>query len=269
MALPGEELVSNEIGAKLEFLDNRLRLNAAVFRSDYDPRVRQTGGVTQCDAATNLNPVPYRLGVGGTCPAGTALVGTGGLPWFFYDNSPGKLNGYEIELSASPLENLLINFSLGQNEYENEDNNPSSVKYIAPGYLFQPEYNSSLGVQYAIRFAGGGTLTPRVDAFYQSERDLGVSNASPAVHNITANTCPHQCLPAYTTFNARITYAPANGDWRLALSGTNVTDKFYWQQYSAEWSVNNANGAINMAPAGRTGVASPPRMWALTVEKEF
>ncbi len=52
MALQGEELVSNEIGAKLEFLDNRLRLNAAVFTSDYDPRVRQTGGVNQCDAPT-------------------------------------------------------------------------------------------------------------------------------------------------------------------------------------------------------------------------
>jgi iron complex outermembrane receptor protein len=269
MALPGEELISNEIGAKLQFLDNRLRLNVAVFRSDYDPRVRQTGGVTQCDAATNLSPVPYRLGVGGLCPAGTALAGTAGLPWFYYDNSPGQLNGYEIELTASPLENLLINFSLGQNEYENEDNNPSSVKYIAPGYLFQPEYNSSLGVQYVIRFAGGGTLTPRVDAFYQSERDLGVSNAAPAYHNITANTCPHQCLPAFTTYNARITYEPPNGDWRLALSGTNVTNEFYWQQYSAEWSVNNANGAINTAPAARTGVASAPRMWALTVEKEF
>ena len=56
MALQGEELVSNEIGAKLEFLDNRLRLNAAVFTSDYDPRVRQTGGVNQCDAPDVLNP---------------------------------------------------------------------------------------------------------------------------------------------------------------------------------------------------------------------
>src|SRR5690606_38013328 len=122
MALRGEELLSNEIGAKLEFLDRRLRLNAAVFRSDYDPRIRQTGGVTQCDAPTDLNPTPYRL-AGGLCPAGTALAGSTGLPWFYYDNSPGELNGYELELTATPLDNLLISFSLGQNEYENADKN--------------------------------------------------------------------------------------------------------------------------------------------------
>jgi iron complex outermembrane recepter protein len=270
MALRGEELLSNEVGAKLEFLDNRLRLNAAVFRSDYDPRIRQTTGVTQCDAATNLNPVPYRLGQGGTCPAGTALAGTAGLPWFFYDNLPGQLNGYELELTASPVDSLLVNFSFGQNEYENEDNNPLSVNYIAPGYLFQPEFNASAGVQWTFNLGGGGTLSPRLDAFYQSERHTGNTNARPGVMGVTANTCPRQCVPAYTTFNARLTYEPPNADWRLALSGTNVTDKFYWQQYSAEITVNPATGAItNAAPAARTGVASAPREWALTIEKRF
>jgi iron complex outermembrane receptor protein len=269
MALKGEELVSNEIGAKLEFLDHKLRLNVAIFESEYDPRIRQTGGVTQCDAATNLSPTPYRLGVGGLCPAGTALAGSAGLPWFFYDNSPGDLNGYEIELTASPTENLLLNFSLGQNEYENKDNNPTSVKYISPGYLFQPEYNSSVGVQYTVHLGGGGTLSPRLDAFYQSERDTGLSNAPPNLHDSIANTCPHQCVPAYTTYNVRLTYEPPAGDWRIALAGTNVTDKFYWQQYSPEWSVSNANGVINTNPFGRTGVASPPREYAVTIEKRF
>ena len=67
-----------------------------------------------------------------------------------------------------------------------------------------------------------------------------------------------------------MTYLPPNGDWRLALAGTNVTDEFYWQQYSAEITVNATNGAItNTAPFGRTGVASAPREWALTIEKSF
>ena len=49
-----------------------------------------------------------------------------------------------------------------------------------------------------------------------------------------------------------------------------MTDEFYWQQYSAEITVNATTGAItNPAPFGRTGVASPPREWALTVEKSF
>ena len=49
-----------------------------------------------------------------------------------------------------------------------------------------------------------------------------------------------------------------------------MTDKFYWQQYSAEITVNAATGAIDDYRAvGRTGVASQPRQWALTIEKQF
>jgi iron complex outermembrane receptor protein len=277
MALKGEELESNEIGAKLEFLDNRLRLNAAVFQSDYDPRIRQTGGVNQCDAPTVLNPAPYRLG-GGNCPAGTWFGGLSGLPpspglpWFFYDNSPGTLDGYEVELTASPVDKLLINFSFGQNEYENTNNDPAPTNftYVAPGYLAQPEYTSSLGFQYEVQLGNGGILTPRLDAFYQSERHTGSAAARPAAQGVTANTCPRQCIPAYTLMNARLTYQPPNAGWRLSLAGTNLTDKFYWQQYAAEITVNNNTGQItSLAPAGRSGVASQPREWALTVEKQF
>jgi iron complex outermembrane receptor protein len=271
MALRGEELLSKEIGAKLDFLGNRLRLNGAVFTSDYDPRIRQTGGVNQCDAPTSLNPIPYRhQGLG--CPPGTFFAGSNGLPWFFYDNSPGTLDGFEVELTANPVDPLVLNFSLGQNEYENtfNDPGPTNFTYIAPGYLFQPEYNASLGLQYAVQLGNGGVLTPRLDAFYQSERHIGPANARDAAHGITANTCPTQCIPAYTIMNARLTYQPPDSDWRLSLAGTNVTDKFYWQQYSAETTVNATNGAItSTAPFGRTGVASAPREWALTIEKQF
>ncbi|HEX5046636.1 MAG TPA: TonB-dependent receptor [Gammaproteobacteria bacterium] len=269
MALPGEELLSEEIGAKFTLLDDKLRLNVAVFQSDYDPRIRQTGGVTQCDAPTNLNPVPYRLGTGGVCPAGTFFAGSTGLPWFYYDNAPGKLDGYEAELTVTPVENLLVNFSFGYNHYENNNLNPTSPTYVNPDFLAQPAYTSSLGLQYDFHFGGGGRLTPRVDAFYQSERDTGVANADPRWQDTIANVCPHQCIPAYTTFNARLTYQPPDASWRLAIAGTNVTDKFYWQQYSAEYTVNNATGAINTAPFGRSGVASAPRMWSLQVEKSF
>ena len=113
-------------------------------------------------------------------------------------------------------------------------------------------------------------MSPRLDAFYQSERHTGLSNAQPGVMGVTANTCPTQCIPSYTMFNARLTYEAPNGEWRLALAGTNITDEFYWQQYSSEITVNSATGAItNASPAGRTGVASAPREWAVTIEKRF
>ena len=202
MALQGEELVSNEIGAKLEFLDNRLRLNAAVFTSDYDPRVRQTGGVNQCDAPNVLNPVPYRLG-GGNCPADTwfggqnGLAPSAGLPWFFYDNSPGTLDGYEVELTATPVENLLIDFSFGHNEYENTNNDPAPTNftYVAPGYLSQPEYTSSLGFQY------DGAARQRRSADASPRRVLSVRAAHGIGGRATGRSGRHrQYLPARSAF---------------------------------------------------------------------
>jgi outer membrane receptor protein involved in Fe transport len=65
-----------------------------------------------------------------------------------------------------------------------------------------------------------------------------------------------------------LTYVPPDASWQLALSGTNVTDKFYWQQVGPEVAVNGVTGARTV-PVGRTGVASRPREWALTVEKQF
>jgi outer membrane receptor protein involved in Fe transport len=54
----------------------------------------------------------------------------------------------------------------------------------------------------------------------------------------------------------------------LSLSGTNVTNKFYWQQLGSEITVSNITGAVTPT-LGRTGVASRPREWAFTIEKQF
>ena len=257
-SIAGEELVSYEIGAKLEFLDNRVRVNTALFTSDYDPRSIQVGGVNQCDAPDDPDPFPYRL-AGDNCPPGTFFgdlpMPTQGLPWFFYDNVPGKLEGFEIEVFASPIENLLVTYSAGTNEFRNDPNVVGSATYRHPDYRSQPEWNMSLGLQYRVQLANGGSLTPRLDAFYQSHRNNGPSNQE--------NFCPVQCIPSYTTYNGRLTYEPPNAEWRLSMSATNLTDKFYWQQLGAALTTA---GAI---PTNRSGVPSRPREWALTIEKQF
>jgi iron complex outermembrane receptor protein len=113
----------------------------------------------------------------------------------------------------------------------------------------------SAGLQYTLQFAGGGTLTPRLDAFYQSHENSGPSNRS--------NVCPEECVPSYTVFNGRLTYLPPAGDWSLSVSATNLTDKFYWQQLGA------AVTATGGFPNGRSAVASRPREWAVSFQKDF
>jgi iron complex outermembrane recepter protein len=267
-AIPGEELISYEIGAKMDFLGNRLRLNTALYYSDYDPRSIQVGGVSQCDDPMDPDPFPYRL-AGGNCPEGTALAGTTGLAWFFYDNVPGKLQGFELELTAAPIDGLLITYSAGQNSYKNDNLDIATPTYRHPKFRSQPEWNMSAGVQYGIGLGSGGRVTPRLDAFYQSVRHNGPAGARPGIHGVVANVCPQQCLPAYTTYNARVTYESPDGEWRVSLAGTNITDKFYWQQVGPAVAVNATTGVVNPVVTDRSGVASRPREWSLNLEKRF
>ncbi len=267
-SIPGEELISYEIGAKLDFLNNRLRVNTALYRSDYDPRSIQVGGVSQCDAIDDPNPTPYRL-AGGNCPDGTALAGSTGLAWFYYDNVPGTLEGFELEVAASPIDSVLLTFTAGTNEFQNKHNSTDLATYRNPDYRSQPEWNMSAGAQYSFSLGNGGSITPRLDAFYQSERHTGGSNARPGIHGVVANVCPQQCIPAFTIFNARVSYLSPSGDWRLSLSGTNITDKVYWQQLGPAIAVDATTGVVNPSPLDRSGVISRPREWAFTMEKRF
>ena len=253
-AIPAEKLTNYEIGAKTEFFDKRLRLNVDGYYSDYSPRLLQIGGVTQCDAATDLNPTPYFL-AGGTCPAGTALAGSNGLPWFYYTSVPGKLEGAEVELNAEPIDGLTLNWSLGWNKYINSIKDPAVTGYRDPSALLQPAWNMSGGVQYAFRVMGDDTITPRLDWFYQSHTTNGSATAP--------NVCPDNCVPSYNVFNGRITYNNVEGMWSVSFAVTNLFDKFYWQQLS---SVTTTTGA----PAfNRTGVPSAPRQWSIQVRKNF
>lgn len=251
-----EEVLTYEVGAKFSLYEDRVYLNTAAFMSDYDPRLIQVGGVSQCDAPSDPNPTPYFL-QGGTCPAGTALAGGTGLPWFFYSNSPGELRGFEAELTAEPVDRLSLNASLGYVEYENDQQVTTATDFRDPSALLVPEWTLSGGVQYAFRLFGdaGQTLTPRLDWTYQSHRTNGAVNQP--------NTCPEECIPSYHVFNGRLTYDNADRDFSVALSATNLFDEFYWQQLGAAVT---ATGGV---PTARTGVPSEPRMVKLTVTQRF
>ena len=252
--IPPEEVITYELGAKLSLWDRRITANSAVFYSSYDPRLIQVGGVNQCDAPDDPAPVPYFL-QGGVCPDSTALAGSTGLPWFFYSNSPGSIEGFETEIVATPMDNLDVNLTLGYNSYDNDEKDPTSSSYRHSSALLQPEWTMSAGVQYIFNLDSNSAIIPRVDMFHQSKRTNGAVTVK--------QYCPELCNPGYTTFNGRIAYENYSNDLTIALSVTNLFDKFYWQQLDAAVT---ATGGV---PSGRTGVPSRPREWAITASKRF
>lgn len=112
-SVPGQKAINYEVGVKSDWLDHRLRANATAFYEDYKSYLNLEIA-TQCTAASSPNPgQPYFL-AGGLCPAGTALAGTPGLsPWFYYTGVPAYMPGAELQLSATPIERLLVNFDAG------------------------------------------------------------------------------------------------------------------------------------------------------------
>jgi iron complex outermembrane receptor protein len=261
--VPGQEAVNYELGAKTDWLDHRLRVNASVFYEDYKSYLNLELG-TQCSAASSLNPgTPYFL-AGGLCPAGTALAGTAGLsPWFVYSSVPAYEPGAELQINAEPIDRLLMNLEGGWLEFHSKLSNELAPGYIAPSVRLQPEFNASGGIQYGVLLPGG-SITPRLDWHYQGYQTNGPEN----VYQIS-----QWRVPGYSIFNARLTYAPTAGKWNVSLQALNVFNKFYWQQLGAPLSL--AGGATvpsanNLSPAvGQVGTPGLPREWMVSFGMNF
>ncbi|MGD9159991.1 MAG: TonB-dependent receptor [Desulfobacteraceae bacterium] len=252
--ISGEEIVAYEVGSKTQFFDNRLRVNAAVFLNKYDPRLFNAVGA-QCTNPAGMDPGEYTIPYGSLCPAGTYAEGTIGVPVIAYISAPGTSKGLEFDVVARPIDNLTINSSFGYYKYET-DVSQDHPGFTHPDYKYQPEYNFNIGAEYRYHFNNGSMLMPRIDMFYQGERNNGGLTTGPIE--------PYHVIPDYTVFNARLTYMPPNVRWSVSLEAKNLFDKFYWVHIDAE---RNDYGTEPIY--SRTGIPSAPRMMALTFRYNF
>lgn len=139
-----EDVTSWELGAKLALADDRLRLDLAVFTTDFDNRIQSQQTV---DLDGNPLTAPTNLGT-------------------------GEINGYEAELQWAPFEGLLINAMTGLAEFETDDE-----AFLGERPVDVPDRTAAAGIEY--RFAVPGTsvfVTPRLDWWYQSRIDYAVDN---------------------------------------------------------------------------------------------
>ena len=127
-----------ELGFKYTGFDNQLRLNGAVFQSDYED--------IQVNVLLGVAPI--------TANAAEATI-----------------RGFELELSAAPTENLAIDAGIGylDAEYTKIGANAAFLGLDLDDDLVKtPEVSFNLGVSYVIHLSNGHTLTPRVDWSYRS-----------------------------------------------------------------------------------------------------
>jgi iron complex outermembrane receptor protein len=112
---------------------------------------------------------------------------------------------------------------------------------------YAPDRQFNVGMQYVLPLGTAGSVTPRIDANYQSDFFTDISNSS----------LGH--VGGRTLANARITWKSMSQDWETAVAVTNLTDHFYY--------INKVFGA---APTNITeGQPGTPREWMVTVKRNF
>ena len=199
-----ENLRAYEIGAKSQWLDNRLRANVSAFVNNYTD--------LQLSIPVNINNVP-----------GSTISNAGKV----------RISGAEAELQAEPARGLLFNLSGAYLKYDIQDLGPAAAVPggVAKGDMapYTPKLKGNAGVQYAVSLGAAGSLTPRLDYSWQSK-----SYADP-------NNNPYSLIPQYGVADAHLIYDSQDALWQVRLDVSNVFDKFYW---STVYSQYNAGGMV-------------------------
>ncbi|WP_191229104.1 TonB-dependent receptor [Aurantiacibacter xanthus] len=223
-----ETLDSYEIGLKSDLFDRIVRLNLTGFYMRYDDIQLN---LLECPDISPALPRP--------CPI-TRNVGA------------ANISGFEAEVFIRPGGGFQLDGALSHIDFDFRESAKARLASVgiplSDTTPYNPDWKWSLGAQYEAALGNGSTLTPRIDASYQSD-----------IYSRSPNT-PSSKISAYTLVNARLSYFHAPGDWELALEVSNLLDKYY---YVTSFDLLGAGGGIVAAQPGR------PREWAVSLRKNF
>lgn len=176
-----------EVGAKYTGLDNRLRLNFALFHSDYSDI--QVNG-------TNPNTV------------GSSTINAG----------EAEIDGFEIDMTYLPAEDLMIQAGVGYLDGDYISLGSGVLDIAVDDALPKtPQWTLSSSIAYTFHVNDQFDITPRVDWSFRSE----VANSA------TAGNDPFGTQKSYSLVNASIALTTTDEKWSLVLSGKNLTDELY------------------------------------------
>lgn len=183
-----ENVKTTELGLKTELFENRVRINAAAFFSDYTDiqitRLLENGDRSDDNAGD------------------------------------GEVKGAELEISAVPVEGLTLTAAVGFTEFEYTKlkSGVSFTCMVGTDFSncvlpFNPGYTGNFSAAYTFPLGATGDLTLRGDLTHSDKYFVEIDNVSVVGQN------------AYNTLDARISWNSSDDKWELAVGGTNLTNE--------------------------------------------
>jgi iron complex outermembrane recepter protein len=224
----GQETVhATEVGIKSDFFDHHVRVNVAGFYNEYQNILF-------------VNSLPITLnGVSGIPNSTPVNVGS------------AHIKGAELEVEARPWGGLQIDASASYLDFNFTSINGTGIQIsgvtLNNKEPYAPSAQASVGLQYVFTMGTAGSITPRVDAQYQSSFFTDIQNSWQGE------------VGGRTLMDARLTWKSQSQDWETSAAVTNLTDRFYY--------INKVFGA---PPTNITeGQPGAPREWLVTVRRNF
>jgi iron complex outermembrane receptor protein len=222
-----ETLQAFELGAKTDFFERRLRVNVSAFLNKYED-IQIT--LLECPSLTPVAPCAATFNAG-----------------------DADIQGWEVELEAHPIENLTIDATFSDLDFEytrlltnsrGANITGLTLGQTAPGTV---ETKWSVGMQYDLRLANGARISPRFDYSFQGGFNTNaVFNASNRV-------------AGFHLGDVRLTYAAADDSWEAALVGRNVFDDRY---FISNFDLLTSSGS-------QYGLLGQPREVSIVFKKKF
>jgi iron complex outermembrane recepter protein len=192
-----EEVETIELGAKTQWLDNRLRLNATVFDTDYSGKQEDV---------VFADPIAVTVTLVQNAAAAT-------------------IKGAEIELLGIPTDGLTLGLNIGvlDASYDNW-----RVPGISGGTVDKsgfelrraPDLTASFNAQYEQPLANGNFLVYGLNYSYKDDYYIVASTVQPAAAQDSG------LVKAYGLLDASVSYETEN--WSVSLWGKNLTDEDYF-----------------------------------------
>ena len=233
-----EEATAYELGVKSDWLDDTLRLNGAIFKTEIDGLLTAIVSIASGGIVTFKN-------------AGTAEI-EGAEMDFRWQPMPSLNPGLALSGGATYLDAVYTDYKDGSGYdddtglYFGSDSleGDTSRDFTGNDVVRTPRFTSFLSANQLLHLGDFGDLELGIDYYYNSG------------FNTTPQNSPHYEQDQYELWNARLSYF--YDPWGLQLTAfvENVKDKDYFQ-------------SILQQDFGRTVTLAPPKLYGLRLTWDF